>query len=168
MPTLDTDLQELKERLQDGSIQRAYTGIVAYLSRLRSEFAGRRGERAVSGLYQGYFDMTYFALFPSALKERDLKIAVVFNYATFAFEAWLAARNRKLQRAYWELLRQAGYTQHPLVEPAVGSDAIVAAVLATDYSLDDEDRLTARLVEGVEAFERAIIAFLDELDARPG
>lgn len=85
----------------------------------------------------------------------------------FSFEAWLAARNRKLQRAYWELLRQAGYAQHPLVEPAVGSDAIVAAVLATDYSLDDQDRLTARLVEGVEAFERAIIAFLDELDGRP-
>jgi hypothetical protein len=151
MTNLDADLQELKARLQDGSIQRAYTGIVAFMSRLRGEFASRRGERAVSALYQGYFDMTYFALFPAALKQRDLKLAVVFNYASFAFEAWLAACNRTLQRRYWELLRNAGYAQHLLVEPSVGIDAIVVAVLANDYSIEAEDRLTAHLVASVEA-----------------
>jgi hypothetical protein len=83
---------------------------------------------------------------------------------SFAFEVWLAARNRTLQRAYWERLRQAGYAQHPLVEPAVGSDAIVAAVLASDYSIEAEDHLATRLVAGVEAFERDLLAFLDELD----
>ncbi len=165
METLDKDIEELRKRLSDGSIQRAYRGIVWYMSRLRMVFAGQRGERAISALYQGCFDMTYFALFSSALKERDLKLAVVFNYETFSFEVWLAARNRKVQRRYWELLLNAGYKKHQLVEPAVGIDAIVRSVLAADYSLEAENSLTVHIVEGVKAFERDIVSFLSELDA---
>jgi hypothetical protein len=136
MGTLDADIQELRRRLHAGAIQRAYIGIVSFMSHLRTVFAAQQRERAVSGLYQGYFDMTYFALTPNTLKKRDLKLAVVFNYRTFRFEVWLAARNRQLQRRYWELLRDAGYKKHALVEPATGIDAIVEAVLAADYSLE--------------------------------
>src|SRR5512137_328971 len=107
MRMLDKDIRELQDRLRDGTIQRAYRGIVSYMSRLRTVFAAQQGERAVSALYQGYFDMTYFALFPESLKKRNLKLAIVFNYQTFRFEVWLAARNRQLQRRYWELLLNA-------------------------------------------------------------
>ncbi len=163
---LDKDIRELQERLSDGAIQRAYRGIVSYMSRLRTVFAAQQGERAVSALYQGYFDMTYFALFPEALKKRNLKLAIVFNYQSFRFEVWLAARNRQLQRRYWELLLNAGYKKHPLVEPGLGIDAIVEAVLAADYSLEAEDPLTSQIVKGVAVFERDIIAFLDKVDTQ--
>lgn len=166
MNTLDKDIRELQKRLSDGLIQRAYRGIVSCMSRLRTVFADQRGERATSGLYQGYFDMTYFALFSDELKERDLKLAVVFNYETFGFEVWLAARNRKIQRRYWELFLDSGYKKHRLIEPAVGIDAIVTAVLAADYSVEDEDSLTTHVVEGVTAFEHDIVSFLNEADAR--
>jgi len=166
MDTLDKDIRELQKRSSDGLIQRAYIGIVSYISRLRTVFADQRGERAISGLYQGYFDMTYFALFSDELKERDLKLAVVFNYETFGYEVWLAARNRKIQRRYWELLLSTGYKKHRLVEPAIGIDAIVTAVLAADYSMEDEDSLTTHIIEGVTAFERDIMSFLSEADAK--
>lgn len=165
MNTLDEDINELRKRLSDGAVQRAYRGIVSYMARLRTEFANQRGERAVSGLYQGYFDMTYFALFPDELKQRDLKLAVVFDYETFGFEVWLTARNRKNQRRYWELFLNADYKKHRLVEPAVGIDAIVTAVLAANYSGEDEDSLTTKIVAGVTAFERDMLSFLIEADA---
>ncbi len=166
MNTLDTDIRELQKRLSDGLIQRAYQGITSYMSRLRTVFAHLRGEQAISGLYQGYFDMTYFALFSNGLKERGLKLALVFNYETFGFEVWLAARNRKIQRHYWELLDSTGYRNHRLVEPSAGIDAIVTAVLATDYSIEDENSLTPKIVEGVAAFERDIILFFNGVDAK--
>ena len=166
METLDKDIQELRRRLGEGAIQRAYKGIVSYMSHLRTVFAAQRGERAVSAMYQGYFDMTYFALFPDALKKRNLKLAIVFNYETFRFEVWLAARNRQLQRRYWQLLLDAGYKKHPLVEPGMGIDAIVEAVLAEDYSLHAEENLTAHIVEGVTVFERDIVEFLSKVDAQ--
>ncbi len=166
MNTLDEDIQELRIRLNDGLIQRAYRGIISYVSRLRTVFVEQQGERAVSGLYQGYFDMTYFAVFPDALKVRDLKLAIVFNYETFSFEVWLAARNRKVQKRYWELLLNTGYKKHSLVEPAVGIDAIVIAVLTAGCSLESERNLTAEIIEGVTAFEHDIVAFLNEVDAK--
>ncbi len=167
MNTLDKDIQELRKRLKDEVIQRAYRGIIAHVSRLRTVFVPFcDGERAISGLYQGYFGMTYFALFSEELKARDLKLAVVFNYESFAFEVWLAARNRKVQRRYWELLLDSGYKKHPLVEPAVGIDAIVMAVLAQEYTFEEEETLTARIVEGVAAFEQDILAILKKIDGR--
>lgn len=166
MGTLDADIRELQKRLDEGAIQRAYKGVISYMSRLRTVFAGQRGESAVSGLYQGYFDMTYFAVFPNELKARSLKIAIVFNYETFSFEVWLAARNRQVQGHYWKLLVNTCYKKHPLVEPTVGVDAIVQATLAADYSLEAEDNLTERIIEGVTAFEHDISAFLDKVDVR--
>ena len=166
MNTLDKDIQEVRKLLSEGVIQRAYKGIVSYMSRLRTVFADQQGGRAVSGLYQGYFDMTYFALFPDALKKRDLKLAVVFSYATFNFAVWLVARNRRVQRHYWELLLNTGYKKYPLVEPAAGIDAIVEVVIAADYSLEAENDLTAHIIKGVTAFEHGIVAFLDEVDVR--
>ena len=56
MNTLDKDMQELRKRLGEGSIHRAYRGIISYMSTLRTVFADQQGERKVSGLYQGYFD----------------------------------------------------------------------------------------------------------------
>ncbi len=146
-----------------GRIQNAYVALVKYMSRLRARYAGERGDRTVSGLYQGYFDMTYFALFPDWFRERDLKVAVVFDYASFSFQAWLAARNRRVQRSYWEQLRDAGYTEHTLVEPGAGIDAIVISVLADDFSLADESALTRRIEAGVESFEDDMLAVLSEL-----
>ena len=166
MSTLDLDIQELRRRLSEGSIQRAYNGIVSFMSHLRTVFVSQQGERAVSELYQGYLDMTYFSLFPDELKKRNLKLAIVFNYQNFRFEVWLAARNRQLQRRYWELFSDGGYKKHLLAKPAVGIDAIVEAALATDCSFEAEDNLTAQIVEGVKAFERDITAFLGEVDAR--
>jgi hypothetical protein len=164
--TLDQDVRELQKRLSDGLIERAYRGIVSYMSQLRTVFVGQQGERAISGLYQGYFDMTYFALSSHELKARDLKLAVIFNYESFRFEVWLAARNRRIQRRYWEMFLHAGYKKYRLVEPAVGIDAIVMAVLAADYSMQDEDNLTSHIVEGVMAFERDIVSFISEVEAR--
>ncbi len=109
--------------------------------------------------------MTYFAVFPDTLKKRGLKLAIVFNYETFGFEVWLAARNRKVQKRYWELLLNTGYKKHPLIEPAVGIDAILASVLTADYSLETEKRLTAHIIEGVTAFERDIVSFLGKVAA---
>ncbi|MDO8963711.1 MAG: hypothetical protein Q7W30_04375 [Coriobacteriia bacterium] len=164
MSGLSSDLRELREQLAKGSIQRAYPAIVGYMSRLRAHFAGTQGERAVSGLYQGYFDMTYFALFPPTLKSRDLKLAIVFDYEAFGFEVWLAARNRKVQRQYWGLFRDGGWSEYLLVEPAPGIDAIVEHDVASGFELDDPEALTASIELAVETFLGDLERFLEAHD----
>jgi len=157
MPSIQEDMAELRRQLAKGSIQKAYRELIAYMMGLRTHFADSYGDSAVSGVYQGYLDMTYFALSPPSLKRLDLKVAIVFNYGAFRFEAWLAARNRKVQRQYWELFRDSQWDEYRVVAPGTGIDAIVECDLASDFDLDDPDTLTSRI-------ETATAAFIDDME----
>jgi hypothetical protein len=68
-------VEEFRRLIEKGSIQTAYRALLSYMMALRIHFQKRLGASAVSGLYQGYMDMTYFALFPPSLRRRNLKIA---------------------------------------------------------------------------------------------
>ncbi len=145
MEMLRSDLEELRRRLGEGAVQRAYVAIVAYMSGLRTELASSHADWSVAGLYQGYFDMTYFPLVTPSLKARSLKLAVVFQYSDFRFQVWLAARNRTVQRRYCALLRDRDWLSGSLIEPAAGVDAIVVVDVADGLDLDAPDLLTASL-----------------------
>ena len=161
MDGLRGDLEELRCQLERDSVRRAYVAIVAYLSGLRTRFAATHEEWTVTGLYQGYFDMTYFALMPPSLGARNLKLAVVFDYESFHYQVWLAARNRRVQRHYWRLLRDQGWPSQSLVEPAAGVDAIVSRDVADGLALDDPDSLTAAVEQSVLALLQDLERFLD-------
>ena len=145
MQSIQQDMDSLKKQLEQGSIQRAYRALIAFMMNLRTRFSNEYGDSAVSALYQGYMDMTYFALFPASLKKHDLKIAIVFNYHDFRFEAWLAARNRKVQRKYWEIFKDSLWPGYRVVAPAVGIDSIIECDLAGDFDISDIDALSLKI-----------------------
>ena len=162
MHLIQEDMEELRRQLGKGSIQRAYRALLSYMMGLRTRFENNYGDAPVSGLYQGYMDMTYFALFPPLLKRRDLKVAIVFNYDAFKFEAWLTARNRRVQRQHWELFRDSQWNEYRVITPTSGVDAIVECDLASDFDLSDPDTLTSRIETAVVAFVSDIEAFLSQ------
>ncbi len=110
MNSIREDFETFRRQLEKGPVKRAYRALLAYMLGLRNHFKNGDPGYAVSGLYQGYMDMTYFALFPPKLKSRGLKIAIVFNYEAFRFEAWLSGKNQAVQRQYWELFREGRWT----------------------------------------------------------
>jgi hypothetical protein len=150
-------MEEFRRLLEKGSVQRAYRALLSYMMGLRTHFMSRLGDSAVSGLYQGRMDMTFFSLFPPPLRQRKLKAAILFNYKAFRFEAWLVGRNRQVQRQYWELLRDGQWPKYRVVAPAKGVDSIVECNLASDFDLDDPDALTAII-------ESTTMAFIDDID----
>jgi hypothetical protein len=156
MPSKRESMEEFRRLLKKGSIQTAYRALLLYMMGLRTHFKNSRGG-SVSGLYQGYMDMTYFALFPPSLRRRNLKIAIVFNYDAFRFEVWLSARNQELQRQYWELFKDTEWPGYRVAAPAKGVDSILECDLASDFDLDDPDALTARI-------ETTTLAFIDRID----
>ena len=156
MPSIQKDMQELRRQLQSGSIQRAYRGLLRYMADLRTHIKSKFPTYSVSGLYQGYFDMTYFALVPPSLGTRGLKIAIVFNYGAFRFEAWLAATNRQVQRQYWELLKDTRWAAYRVVAPAAGVDSIIECDLAHEFDLGNPDVLTAAIEKKVAKFTQDV------------
>ncbi len=162
MNSIQEDMDELKRQIEKGSIQRGYRALLTYMMELRTCFASQYGDSAVSGLYQGYMDMTYFALFPPTLKGLDLKMAIVFNFEAFRFEAWLAARNRKVQRQYWELFKDSHWAGYRVVEPAGGIDSIVECDLAKGLGFTDRDALTSKIQSDTMVFLENMEGFLFE------
>ena len=166
MHSIRKDMEEFQGQLRKGAIRKAYRALLFYMMGLRTHFKKRYPDSAVSALYQGYMDMTYFAIFPPSLKQRDLKIAIVFNYEAFSFEVWLAGRNRKVSRQYWELFRDSQWTAYRVITPGKGVDSIVECDLAKDFDLSDPDALTSSIETTTAAFIADIESFLSKHWAR--
>lgn len=164
MHSIQEDMNEFRRQLRSGSIQKAYFALLSYMMGLRRHFMKKYQSHAVSGLYQGYMDMTYFAVLPPSLKQRGLKIAIVFNYDAFRFEAWLAGSNRKVQRKYWELITKSRWNEYRVITPAKGVDSVVECTLAEDFDFDDIESPTATIEENTATFVDHIERHLFEYD----
>ena len=160
MQSIRKDLEEFQGQLKYGTIVRAYRAQISYMMGLQSHFKKKYTNSSVSALYQGYMDMTYFAISPPLLKEHDLKCAIVFNYESFFFKAWLAGRNRSVNRQYWELFKDQKLSKYRIVTPAKGVDSIVECDLAQGLDLSDADSLTTTIEKGTRAFIEDLERFL--------
>lgn len=145
-------MRDFQAQLQAGLIQKAYRALLSSMMGLRARYADKFGDQAVSAIYQGYLDMTYFAIFPPALKIRGLKIAIVFNYEMFRFEAWLAARNRKLQERWWNIFKNLRAARYRIVEPKPGIDSIIEFDLAQGLEMAQSRSFTAALEQAADTF----------------
>jgi hypothetical protein len=161
------DMSRFREQLRLGAIPQAYRALLSYMMDLRGYFARRHPDCTISRLYQGYMDMTYFAVVPPSLKQRRLKVAIVFNYEAFRFEAWLAATNRQVQRQYHALFSSGRWDGDRVTTPATGVDSIVERTLVEDVDFGDSNSLTAQIEAKVFRFINDVERFLaDEGNVR--
>ena len=162
MESFNESMIEYKVQLQNGSIQKAYKGLMEYLTRLKTDFEKKYAEYGqASALYFGYMDMSYFSLFPKSLKERGLKIAVVFLHKEYRFEVWLSGVNRQVGAEYWQLFHDNGWDKYRLVPSPKGSDSIIECAACADPDFDDLTLLTEKIETTVVEFVQEIKGYLD-------
>lgn len=153
MTTFEHNMREYKTQLGKGSIQQAYKGLMEYMLRLRAHIQRRLPDCEVPGsVYFGYMDMTYFSVIPPSLKERKLKIALVFLHEAFRFEVWLSGYNRQVQAKYWKMMRDSGWDQYRLVADPLKADSILEHVLIDNPDFGDLEALTSQIEEGTLRF----------------
>jgi hypothetical protein len=161
MSSLQEHMQEYRNQLEKGTIQKAYKGLMEYIMALRTHFKNKYPDCFVSGsIYYGYMDMTYFSFIPESFKDRNLKIAIVFLHEACRFEAWLAGYNKQVQTKYWKLIKESGWAQYPLVPTTQGADSIVEHVLAANPDFNDLDALTCQIEQETLNFIHDIDLFL--------
>jgi hypothetical protein len=161
MGSFSRSMQEYRKQLEQGAIQEAYRGLMEYIMDLRTYFQKKYSDRFVSGgIYYGYMDMTYFSLFPETMKQRKLKVAIVFVHGTFRFEVWLAGMNKQVQSRYWKLFKESGWNKYHLVPDLAGMDSILESVLVEDPDFGDLDALTKQIEKGALTFIKDVEAFL--------
>ena len=163
MGSLSEYIKEYRKQLEKGYIQRAYKGLMEYIMDLKTYLKSQHPDYVISGsIYYGYMDMTYFSFFPESFKQRNLKIAIVFNYNQFRFEVWLAGYNKQVQQKYWKLFRESDWNKYPIVSTTKGVDSIIEHTLANNPDFRDLDSLTKQIETGTLNFIKDIDGFLSK------
>lgn len=161
MKSLQENMVEFRKQLVKGSIQKAYRGLMEYMLSLKNHLSNKHPEYATpGGLYNGYMDMTYFSVLPRSLKDRDLKIAIVFLYDAFRFEIWLSGRNKQVLAKYWEIINSNTWDPYKVVKPAKDVDSILEHILVDNPDFSDLDVLTKQIEQGTLKFIQDIERFL--------
>ena len=156
MTSLGDDVREYTEHLRRGAIQRAYRGILAFMSDLRAQLERRYPDYAVSAVYPGYLDMTYFAFTPPALRDAKLKVAIVYLHAEDRLELWLGASNRRLQADIAQRMVGKDLGGYSLVPSGPGVDAIIADIAVGHPDFDSLEQLRTLI-------ESKALAFADDM-----
>jgi len=162
MVSLHEQIKEYRLQLGKGHIQKAYQGIMAFMSSLNSDLEKAYPGYFTSSLYFGYMDMTYFAFTPPQFKDRRLKIAIVYLHEEGRFEAWLGANNRKIQTKTNTFLKNKAIGNYHLIELAPGVDAIISSVLVEKPNFTDLDTLKKQIEENVITFIHDMTGLLAE------
>ncbi len=161
MDTFQDYMDEYKQQLGKGTIQKAYRGLMEYILSLKTYLQKKYPDFFVSGsIYYGYMDMTYFSFFPKSLNDRKLKVAIVFLHEACRFEAWLAGYNKQVQTKYWQLFKDSQWNQYHLVPTTKGADSILEHVLVSNPNFNDLDGLTYQIEVSSLAFIKKVEDFL--------
>lgn len=161
MKSLQENMVEFRKQLGKGAIQKAYLGLMQYMLGLKNHFETKHPEYAGSGsMYSGYMDMTYFSIFPKSLKDRDLKIAIVFVYDAFRFEVWLSGRNQQVMARYWKLFTEHGWNRYMIAPQGKWADSVLEHVLVDNPDFRDLEALTRQIEQGTLEFIKAVERFL--------
>lgn len=161
MESLQEAMDEYKKQMEKGTIQAAYKGLMDYILGLKTHLKNKYPDYFVSGsIYYGYMDMTYFSFFPKSIKDRNLKIAVVFIHASCKFEVWLAGINKQVQTKYWNLIRESDFHKYHIVSTPIGNDSIIEHILVEMPDFRDLDELTEKIEHETMKFITDVESFL--------
>lgn len=138
-----------KEQVAKGDIQKAYTGIVKYVTRLGTNLSNKLSERySFGGLLQGYMDYTYVYYTNDYLKQRKLKMGLVLNHTEMRFEVWLLGQTAPVQQKYWHYFKDTKWNEGRTEMPKY---SILETVIVASPDFNDLDGLSeeieARLLE---------------------
>jgi hypothetical protein len=156
-------MTEYRKQMKKGVIQKAYKGLMEYIMDLRTHLKNKYPDYFVSGsIYYGYMDMTYFSFIPESLKNRKLKIAIVFIHDKFRFEVWLGGYNKRVQKKYWKLVKESGWNKYRIPSSIKGIDSVLEYTLLDNPDFCDLNVLTNKIESGTLNFIKDVENFLIE------
>lgn len=92
--------------LQSTDLQRAYQEFIRWFRYLRSQLERQMPDfRFQNGISENAMDYAYFSFSSQVLKEKNLKLVVVFVHKSFQLEVWLSGTNRSAQCRWSDRMR---------------------------------------------------------------
>lgn len=163
MATFHKYIEDYRKQMSNGKIREVYIGLIEFVMDLKTYFKNNYPDYFVSGnIYVGYMDMSYFSIVPQSLKQRNLKIAIVFLHEAFRFEIWLAGSNKQVQSKYWEFFKEKHWNKYHLIETTQGADSILEHIAVDQPDFSDLTALTKQIENETMSFIREVETFLSQ------
>lgn len=138
-------LSEYKELLQTTNLRKGYQEFIKLFRYIRVSLEKNMPEYKFQGnIVENGMDYSYFLFTNESLKEKGLKIAIVFVHSNFQFEVWLSGYNRNYQLKYYDLLKGKNIPFQLTDNPA-RKNYILRVVLEENVDISDADLLTERI-----------------------
>lgn len=160
MSSLKDSISEYQAALNKGDIQKAYRGIMSFMTDLKGILTKHHPDYLSSALYTGYLDMSYFAFTPSELRNKKLKVAIVYLHAQGRFEVWLSGNNRKIQAEYIKQLSHTNIEGYQLSKVKPGVDSIIELIIVKQPDFDHPIDLKNQVITSTLKFIDDIIRFI--------
>jgi len=166
MKSLQENMIEYRKQLKKGAIQKAYQGLMQFMMSLKNHFSNKYPDFSTSGsIYYGYMDMTYFSVVPGSLKDKGLKIAIVFVYDSFHFEIWLSGKNQRVLAKYWKIITESGWDRYKIAPQGKWTDSVLEHILVEDPDFGDLEDLTRQIDQRAMIFIKDVEGFLAKVAA---
>ncbi|MBT3180121.1 MAG: hypothetical protein HOB40_08995 [Candidatus Marinimicrobia bacterium] len=132
-----------KDQLDKGNIQKAYTGLVKYVMKLKTIFAKDLSDKfTIGNILRGYMDYTYFYFSNDYLKKNKLKFGLVLNHEKMRFEIWLLGQTIDIQKKYWKLLKTTEWNKDKTEMPKY---SVIETVLVENPDFNNLELLTEKI-----------------------
>ena len=105
-------------------------------------------------------DMSYFSLSTKPLKDKGLKIAIVYLHEKGCFEVWLSARNREISKRYDSVFYGKTFDEITVFHDENNRDAIIESTLISVPDFEDQKVLKDIIGQGVEKFITSVNTFI--------
>lgn len=166
MKSFSECMETYRKQMKKGDIQVAYSGLMEFIVGFRNHLKNAHPEFYVSGnFYQGYLDFTYFSFTPVSLKERKLRIAIVFIHKTMEFKVWLGGQNKKIQAHYWKLFLEKGWKKYSVAQSIEEVDFIVESVITADPDFSNLSKLSNQLEKAIVKFANDVELYVSKLNS---
>jgi hypothetical protein len=162
MESLNDHIREYRLHLKKGHIQKAYKGIMSFMAGLSTALKNKYPDYAISALYFGYMDMTYFAFTPPDFKDKKLKIAIVYLHEQGRFEVWLGGSNRKVQAEMIDRLSHDHLSRYQLSRAHPGVDSIIESVIIEKPDFDQREALREEIEDKTIKFINDMASILNQ------
>lgn len=163
MESFHEHIGEYRNQIKKGDVKKAYQGLMKYFEELRLYLKNKYPDYFLSGsINYGHMDYTYFYFFPKSLKQKKLKVVILFIHDTFKIEAWLSGYNKNVQSKYWKLFTEKGWNKYHIASTTKNVDYISDCILADNPDFSDLSALTSQIEKGAIKFIKEIENFLSK------
>ncbi|MDY8136176.1 DUF7000 family protein [Aquimarina sp. 2201CG5-10] len=158
MKSFNEYIEIYQKQLEKGDIKEAYTRLMTYMRELKTHFATQYLDYNISNnVYQGVMDISYFSITSNALKNKKLKVAIIFNHNEIRFEAWLAGYNKQIQAKYWKIFKDTSFAKYRLTDDIKQHISILEHVLIDNPDFNNLETLTKEI-------ERETLEFISQIE----